>query len=53
MPKEVCSPINKPGGPQGKPTPLPGARKLPKPPSFGSNPSRPDPRPPREPRVAR
>jgi hypothetical protein len=34
---EVCSPVNKPGGPQGKPTPL-SKRSLLKSPGVNSNP---------------
>jgi hypothetical protein len=45
--KDVCSPISRPGGLQGKPTPFPNARK-PKSPSIGSNPSCPETRAPRE-----
>jgi hypothetical protein len=39
MAKEPCSPMNKPGGPQGKPSKLP-KQPLPKSPGAKSNPGR-------------
>jgi hypothetical protein len=38
MPTEPCSPINKPGGPQGKPKPMPNPGK-PESPGACSSPS--------------
>lgn len=38
MAKEPCSPVNKPGGPLGKPSKMP-KKPLPKSPGCGSNPS--------------